>query len=208
MRWLALCLTLLAAPALATQDRWPALFDVTGVATDDVLNIRRTPAADGELLGSFPADARDIEVLRPDDRETWGMVNLGDTTGWVSLSYLARQPGQWYGSAPERSYCSGTEPFWSLTRDGEGAIYATPDGPLQTGRVDSVSRSQNHPGRHALTLIFSRDEGGKYLDGVLLLSNQSCTDGMSDRAYGFRADVILGNIEGFDLLSGCCSLQR
>ena len=190
MRWLALCLTLLAAPALATQDRWPALFDVTGVATDDVLNIRRTPAADGELLGSFPADARDIEVLRPNDRETWGMVNLGDTTGWVSLSYLARQPGQWYGSAPDRAYCSGTEPFWSLTRDGEGAIYATPDG------------------RHALTLIFSRDEGGKYLDGVLLLSNQSCTDGMSDRAYGFRADVILGNIEGFDLLSGCCSLHR
>ena len=78
----------------------------------------------------------------------------------------------------------------------------------QTGRIDAAARSQNHPGRHALTGIFSREEGGRYLDAVALLSNQSCTDGISDRAYGFRVDLILGNTEGFDLLSGCCTLAN
>jgi hypothetical protein len=103
----------LALPGAATQDGWPAIHDVTGVAADDVLNIRERPDASSPIVGQLAPDAT-VEVIRPNERLTWGLVNAGERTGWVSLRYLQRRPGQWDGAFPEIASCFGTEPFWSL----------------------------------------------------------------------------------------------
>lgn len=208
MKTLAVLLICLATPVFATQDRWPALFDVTGVAAQDVLNLREAPSASSAIVGSLPPDARNIEVIRPNDRETWGLVNTGDGTGWVSLSFLARQPGQIFGSLPDRAFCAGTEPFWSLDIDAGSVRFDRPGEQSHVGRIDSNIRSNNHPGTHALVGIFERSAGARYLDVVAMMSNEACTDGMSDRAYGYSVDVITGNTEGFDMWSGCCTLSR
>ena len=208
MRLLALLLMLCASPLWATQDRWPALFNVTGVAADDALNVRAGPFPDSPIIGRFGPYQRDIEVVRPNDRETWGLVNIGERTGWVSLAYLARQPGQWYGSLPDRAFCGGTEPFWTLTIEDGKASFSRFEAERQSGRVDAVTRSLNHPGRHSVAGIFERGVGGRYADFLALVSNEACSDGMSDRAYGYRIDMTAGNMEGFDLWSGCCALGR
>lgn len=208
MRVLALALTLLASPLWATQDRWPALFDVVGVADDDVLNVRADPSPNAPIIGTLSPDQRDVEVLNPNERETWGRINFGERTGWVSLTYLTRQPGQWYGSVPDTAYCGGTEPFWALNID-EGAVSFTLATEVpQQGRIDQLSQSRNNPGRHVLVGTLERDQGAQYLDFVALLSKEMCSDGMSDRAYGYGVEVITGNAEGFDLWSGCCALAR
>ena len=202
-----LLLALTALPALATQDRWPSLFDVTGVAADDVLNIRAAPDAGAPIIGTLDPDATSVEILEPNDRHTWGKVNTQEGTGWINLSFVRLQPGQFYGAVPERALCHGTEPFWSLRLDDGTMTYEAMDaGAPQVGRIDAVSQSLNHPGRSAVTGIFERTEDSQFLDGVAMLSNEACSDGMSDRAYGFRVDLILGNIEGFEMRSGCCSL--
>ncbi len=40
-----------------------------------------------------------------------------------------------------------------------------------------------------------------------MLSLASCSDGMSDREYGLRLDLLLGTSDERTLLSGCCSIQ-
>lgn len=187
----------LAGPAAATQDAWPALFDVAGVAADDVLNVRASPSAEAAIVAVLAPDATGVEVIRPDPREGWGLINTTEGTGWVSLRYLARRPGQYSGAFPPLEQCFGTEPFWRLELgDGDAAGFSTPDDAVAgrvTGRLAALARRD----RHGLTARF---DDGREMSGVI--SWRACSDGMSDRDYGLGFDAILGEV----LWSGCCSL--
>ncbi|WP_298437581.1 SH3 domain-containing protein [uncultured Jannaschia sp.] len=199
MRWIAAIWLLLAAgPAAATQDAWPALFDVAGVASDDVLNIRAAPRADAPILGTLAPDATGVEVVAPNGRETWGQVNVDEGTGWVSLRFLARQPGQWQGAFPPLASCFGTEPFWTVRVDGDTARWSTPEGEIEglvTARAGSLSRRD----RHGLRVVLA---DGSRIDGII--SWRACNDGMSDRGYGLGFDALRGE----NVLSGCCALSK
>ena len=183
---LALLLAL-AGPARATQDAWPALFDVTGVAVGDVLHVRAGPGVAHAAIGALARDAAGVEVIAPDASARWGRVNLAEGAGWVSMRHLARRPGQWAGAFPEVSACFGTEPFWQLRIDGDAVAWSTPEGDAAgrvTGRLGSVARRD----RHGLVAVLD----GAPLTGVI--SAEACSDGMSDRVHGG------------DVLSGCCTL--
>ncbi len=157
---LVILLACLAGPAVATQDGWPALFDVSGVAADDTLNIRSEPGTGGVVIGTLEPDAEGIEVVRPNPRETWGLVNYGEATGWVSLSFLTRRPGQWLGHVPEVRSCFGTEPFWSLSFDGDAITWSTPDETASGERLETWS-TLNRRDLHAIGLrIFARRRTG------------------------------------------------
>jgi len=196
-RLLVLLILLLPVPALA-QERFPALYDVVGVATDDVLNVRAGPSASEPIIGTLAPDARNIEIVaRPDGN--WGRVNTGERAGWASMRYLARQPGQGWGMIPAALACFGTEPFWSLDiTAGNTGFFATPEvtTPLTvTDRVAGVAR----PDRFAI--MAEGSEG----DVTAIVSYEACNDGMSDRLYGMALDVLM---EPGVLYSGCCSLAR
>lgn len=194
----ALVWLFLATVAGATQDRWPALFDVTGVADDDVLNIRAAPSGSAPIIGSFGPRAVGIEAIGPNDARTWAQVNTGEGTGWVSLKFLARQPGQWLGAIPTAARCGGTEPFWSLNYSDAGLVWQTPETPAPIAGAFSTASSLN--ARDGFWLTGSLQGTGAVTAHIRL---QSCSDGMSDRAYGMRVDMLL---RGDVALSGCCSL--
>ena len=197
MRVAALLAALVAGPAAATQDAWPALHDVSGVAPDDVLNVRAAPSATAEIVGALAPDAAGVEVVRPSEDERWGLVNVGERSGWVSLDFLDRHPGQFYGARPRIASCFGTEPFWTLGFESEGdaVTWATPE-ETRAGRLLSRPAPSNDRRRHGLVLA---------LDGLRVASvrTETCGDGMRDREYGIAIDVI-----GERVLSGCCTLQR
>ena len=212
MRALAIVVAIFAAmPAFATQDGWPALYDVAGVAADDVLNIRAEPDAGAPVIGTLAPDAANVEVIRATDDLRWGLVNTAERSGWVSLSYMARQGGQWDGRMPEVRQCFGTEPFWSLSHEGAQVRFATPEDPaidgLVSGRYGSASRRDRFV--YSGSLI-SPDAGP--LEFVLSLRTEACNDGMSDRSYGIGADLLIRDRDASDglrthvLVSGCCSL--
>lgn len=199
---LALCAALAGTPALATQDAFPALYSVKDVASNDVLNIRAEPDAKAEIIASLPWDARDIEVVELAPRADWGRVNVGEGSGWVSLRFMRRHPGQFFGAFPEIARCAGTEPFWGLSRDGKGYSFSAPDAPKVRFEATWQGSSLGRRDRHAMTL-----RGGR-ADGTAVISYQACTDGMSDRRYGLSMDLILeGGPDGPALYSGCCTLQ-
>lgn len=195
MKTLLTVLFLLAGPAHATQDAWPALYDVTGVGAGDVLNVREGPSARTRAIGSLSSDARGVEILERDEPTGWGRVNLPEGPGWVSMRYLSRRPGQWAGAFPPVAACFGTEPFWRLELEGEAATWSVPGGEVRgqvEGRLSSAAR------RDRYGLVLALGEGR--LAGVI--AARACSDGMSDRLYGLAFDAVWGD----DVFSGCCTL--
>lgn len=192
----------LAAPASATVEVWPALYDVTGVAEDDVLNIRAEPSVSSEIVGELAPDETAVEVIEMSRDGDWGRVNTDEASGWASLAFLTRRPGQWVGEAPRNARCFGTEPFWSLDIGDDGATFETPEAmPLDFERTARLG-SRNRIDRFAQ--IYENELGGI----VAALRNASCSDGMSDRAYGWEVDLLLvvAGEDNAQLFSGCCTI--
>lgn len=193
----ALILWLLAGAAQATNEGWPALYDVVDVGSGDVLNVREEPGSDGEIIGALPYDAESVEIVRAEGDPAWGLVNINEGVGWVSMRYLARQPEQLDYIYPEFTSCAGTEPFWNLTRDGAAITYEifSEDMPPRTETLVSEKTAVGHRHRYSF-----RTEN---LVGVL--ARQYCDDGMSGYEYGLELNLIL--LEEDYLIQGCCSIQ-
>jgi uncharacterized membrane protein len=186
--WLALA----ALPAAAQT--LPARFTVTGVAQGDVLNVRERPSASARILGSFQPGATGIEVIEQSPDGRWGLVALREGAGWVSMRYLRAEPPS-ATPLPRPLYCLGTEPFWSLAVTPQGAQFERPGQPAirlrQHGEVAGFTGG-----------VMAFDAGGETLD--LTVIRARCSDGMSDRPYGFRAMVWN---RGGTFLEGCCKLS-
>lgn len=195
---LALILSLaLAVPASATQEYYlPTLFDVSGVATDDVLNIRAAPNAGADIIGTLAPDATRIEVV--EEGRGWGRVSVGEVSGWVSMRYLSYRTDVWEdGRLPDSFRCYGTEPFWSMHVAGTDLIYSTPDMVEERRPVSAILS----------TGIFRDPTRAVVAEGITLTATpQLCSDGMSDRILGLRAMAVLTGGEA-RMLTGCCWIQ-
>lgn len=108
---LACAASLWSATAHATADG-PDHYQVTGVQSDDVLNIRATPAADGALIGTIPAGTNGVMAFGcigglslqdwQDASETeraaasktrWCIVGHDRTIGWAAGWFLSEGSG-------------------------------------------------------------------------------------------------------------------
>lgn len=95
------------APAAAGAQEPPPFFAVTGVAADDVLNMRDVPNGDSRKLGAIPPNERGLKnlgCLRPepsldrwmtmteDERKNakleWCRVEYHGQQGWVAARFL------------------------------------------------------------------------------------------------------------------------
>ena len=180
--------------ALASAQDLPARFSVTGVGAGDVLNVRRAPSASAPVVATLPPGSTGVEVLSRSPDGRWGLTPLREGSGWVSLRYLAPEAAS--GTPlPRPLLCRGTEPFWSLSVTGTGAVFETPDGgavpPRPLGEVAGFAGG-----------VAAFDAGGETLD--LTVVRRACSDGMSDRPYGFTA--LVWN-RGGTFLEGCCALS-
>jgi uncharacterized membrane protein len=196
IRWVALVLWL--CPVTALADIYPALHEVTGVATDDVLNIRQAPLADAPVIGTLAPDATGVEVVLVEDG--WALVNTGEASGYATLRFLARTSAPDWPTLQAPLICLGTEPFWSLQIDpalGE-TRFQTPEDTAP--RAAPISTSW--PG-----LPWSQVAAVALPDGIAVFTPAECSDGMSEQSYGIAADLFL---DGPDRtrLSGCCRLTQ
>jgi uncharacterized membrane protein len=195
IRHVAFALWLTAAPLWA--EVLPAFHAVTGVATDDVLNIRAAPDADAAILATLPPDATGIEVVAVEG--DWAVLNSGEATGYVALRFLRREAGPDWNKLQVPLACSGTEPFWSLDID-----------PI-AGEVRSQTPDDAAPRAEPLTVAWlgsplAPDMAVALPDGLALLSPAECSDGMSDRRYGIAVQVFRTGVGYVDRESGCCRL--
>lgn len=194
-----LAAALVLAPSIVAAQDFPALYGVSGVATDDVLNIRAEPNAQAEIIGEFAADRQDVEVVASGPDGSWGQVNAGEQSGWASLSFLERQPDQPAGEPIARLSCSGTEPFWSFSIDGDEATFGAPDQDDETVALAEPVKASGRTDRWSVI--------GVYGGTTAILARASCSDGMSSRAYGLTIDLLRSDPGAPTYLTGCCSVS-
>jgi uncharacterized membrane protein len=188
----------LASSLALSAEGYPALHDVTDVAANDVLNVRQSPEAGALLVGTLAHDARGVEVIREDDG--WGLVNLGEVSGWASLRFLARRVD---GDLPNTSHsrCFGTEPFWGLNiTQGATARLTSPED--MEGAAYNVGLYQRLQSPLEKFVMQGQGASGEI---TLIVTPAYCDDGMSDREFGLDATVILSG-DMPRVYSGCCSL--
>lgn len=200
----------LAAPAAATQECiLPTLFDVTGVASDDLLNIRARPEAGSPVIGTLAPDAERIEVVAHDRSGAWAQVNTDERSGWVALRYLAYRTDVWEeGALPETLRCFGTEPFWTLRPEARRLVLSRPGAEDRRFVPEAVlGTGAFRDPRRAVTATPPAAEAGE-ARGMLVATivPKACSDGMSSRAYGLDASVVLTGDGDARLLTGCCSI--
>ena len=203
MRTLLSTCALLLCTTFAHAQALPAFYDVSGVAPDDVLNVRAGPGVGNSIVAKLTADARFIEVVAFDESREWARVNVEDTSGWVALRFLDRRPDQPDDQLPRPLMCAGTEPFWSLdvARTSTATLDRMDDDPISVATLDPVT-SENRTDRYA---IFGQAQTQVF---TFMFQRDACTDGMSDRFYGMSVDLFVTEESGVTYLTGCCNLAR
>lgn len=88
----------------------------------------------------------------------------------------------------------GNEPFWRVTFDGTQLVLERPEPPREM-----VFDADPADTRGTLTTIIGRRALGKVHELKLGLLRESCSDGMSDAWYPYRAEVRVGDLA----LHGC-----
>ncbi len=191
------------AAALAQDHTYPALFNVSGVAHGDVLNVRAGPGVSHDIIGSLARNATGIEVVGTNQERTWARVSFGEFSGWASMRFLARTSPSWNAGLPTPLYCYGTEPFWSYERligGGNWSDFETPGEPYAELFV-------GHPAaRGPNSFAMDLDSGSSTI--TAFLRRGICSDGMSDRDYGIIAQFLRRSGGQTVLYDGCCSLVR
>lgn len=195
IRLLALVFMLL--PLAVRAEVYPALYDVTGVAAGDVLNLRAAPNAESAIIATLAPEATGVEVVAVQDG--WALVNTPEATGYASLRFLARQPGPDWSEVDRPLHCLGTEPFWDLAvvPETRTAWLTTPE----QSEPEALAMGQVWP-----ALPWSPVAAFAIPDGFVALSPVDCSDGMSDRRYGIAVDIFLSRADR-SRLSGCCALS-
>lgn len=194
-------LMLLLSGSFAVADEFPAMHRVTGVAHDDVLNIRTQPNARAEIIGGFAPGEAGIEVIALSENGRWGLVNTGERAGWSHMRYLTRDMAGSWRDGTHALVCYGTEPFWRMpiflpthraefhSAGGGGFELVTDAGALPSTRFPPT-----------LAVPFSGTR-----EGMAVLRGEACNDGMSDREFGVSVLIYWrGDTDG---LSGCCTLN-
>jgi uncharacterized membrane protein len=201
MRLAALLLAL--APAAAAEPALPTLADVVGVAPGDVLNVREHPDASAPIIGTLAPDTAGVEVVDLDSTGRWARVNAGERAGWAAMRYLQAESNLWIpGALPPGLVCLGTEPFWSLRPDSHRVIYSTPE--AERALPLGAALDTGLPGDPRRVLIAVDGEGRL----TATIAPKTCSDGMSDRAYGLGVAVVLEGPGAPELRTGCCSIAQ
>ena len=188
---LIVAICLVCAPAAAEA------VDVSGVAADDVLNLRAQPHADAPIVGSLSPTAGGIEVVRRS--EGWAYVKSGRQAGWASARFLVPSRVFEGGKPPLPLQCVGTEPFWALAFDGSNATFSTPDNDAVTSDVQKIEQSRNS------TIVWLVRPTSGPVTSATIEARQACSDNMSDRVFPLRVSI---EMRDGRLLSGCCDGAR
>jgi len=187
----------------------PGYFRVTGVAAGDVLNVRMEPDGKSEAMDTLAPGAAPVEVLEVivKGAAEWGRVIGPDADGWIAMRFLEPVDVPTIGDTliPDGLTCYGTEPFWDLSISSEKGIgISTPEQTSASYRLQTAIAAIARNDRFS---VIGTD--GLARITIMLARDNECSDGMSDRNYPWRVDVLRELSESSDYphaYEGCCRL--
>lgn len=203
MKALLLC-ALLGLPFAAGAEVFPAFFDVTGVAANDVLNVRSAPDAASPIAGALQPSLTGVEVVAVSEDGKWGRLNIGEVSGWAAMAFLKPQTRPAWIALQGDLQCSGTEPFWALSVQPQEKKLSMSSPEARTHFMDITAQ---WPGAEWHQTVGMTVEG-MGASGMAVLRGEGCSDGMSDMRFGISIDLFLQDSGGSSAraLRGCCTL--
>ena len=186
-------------PSHTLADSFPARYSVNGVAANDTLNIRAEPNASSPKTWKLPPFAINIEVLRVSEDARSGMIGMGEGNGWDAMRYLQVTPNDTSYTTSRPLNYSGKEPFWALNMTPRGTEFTK----LGASRIDLNNVSE----AVAQTGSLATFEEGPTKTYTLMFKPAQCSDGMSDRDFGFTGRVFIEAPDGNRYLRGCCTMD-
>lgn len=199
IRFFAALIAVFISTAAFAQD-FPALFSVTGVASNDVLNIRAEASARAPIVGTFSPYQTGIEVVGLSEDRRWGLVRTNEGVGWSSMRFLRQERADSWRDGQQPLSCSGTEPFWSMEVFLPSNRVEFTD--MNTGGFELRNDAPYLPSTRFPPTLAMSFSGAR--QGFAVVRQGVCSDGMSDFVYGLEVQVYWLSVpEG---LSGCCSL--
>ena len=193
------CFILFASVLTTRADELPAQFSVSGVAADDVLNIRQGPGARTDKIGQLGPFATNVEVLSLSEDGRWGRIGMPEGNGWVAMRFLERQALAEGTVIPRPLSCYGTEPFWRIGLFPRGDEFER----MGEDRIE-LALVEERPGENGYQADLSTAEGAGY---SLVVTRGTCSDGMSDREFGWSGTLYIDKPTGAETLTGCCTLD-
>lgn len=178
----------------------PIYFQVTDVAADDVLHIRIEPNASAEIIGNLASDAGPIEVLYSENG--WAYLSSGENMGWASKRFLTQieLPKITNSALPQGLTCGGTEPFWNMSISDESIELNQ----MNEGKSNfSIMETGIYAGDTVSFITASAE--GKMI--TTIISNEIYGDGMSDKYYSRKINMLLSTLNGTKGYLGACSVE-
>ncbi len=178
----------------------PAVFSVTNVQAGDLLNVRAQASPSAPILSGYQPNAPVVVLAYL--ANGWAQISVGETLGYVNGNFLTRGGGVQTQSGMQLGLiCRGTEPFWTLKMDDDGTVTyeSLINGAEQPASLNLASAS-------TITNSYPYHFGAPPYSGTM--TQQVCSDGMSDIQYGWGMTLIKPKQGGgWETLNGCCTLQ-
>ena len=197
--------TLYCTVSFAQNTLLPQYFEVSGIADDDVLNVRSGPSTEHRVVGNLKIGSGTIEVLEFSEDNIWGRILWAESNGWVHKDYLrAVSPTNLKNTmVPVGLRCSGTEPYWDFSIESQGDVTFKElfTDSIENSVIEHVAESDNKA-NFPTALLAASDK----VKLTAVLHTRQCNDGMTERAYGWEIDLLVSDNAEQRLLSGCCSM--
>lgn len=189
-------------------------YAVTGVASDDYLNVRQKATARSAIITRLPYNSTGIHRLAGEARiagNTWWRITWKGKIGWVNQRYLiamATQNTDVDATAPVASKkmstsatlnCGGNEPFWGMKISKQAINYSPMDGQKLNLPVVFNKTSANNT---SIAAIYAQKGNQQIL--AMLQKVAACSDGMSDIKYPYAIAAIINQRQFY---SGCCHVK-
>ncbi len=183
---------------------------VTGVSSDDILNVRNEATSKSDVVGVLAFDANNIVLTGKhiqQGKSLWVEIKHKDITAWVIKQYLAEQGRSIQNSSTSgiaNLTCNGSEPDWFLKLDVHKKIieFESLSFAKQTFLPQAIKASKNNTNQWFVTADAVQ---GKEKLNISLIETHQCSDDMSDFVYRYS---MLINTVSHGAYSGCCNREK
>jgi len=193
------------------NDVRPSYYRVFDFDVGDSFKVRSEPVAGAPVIGEYAPEAGPVEILKIEG--DWGYVIAGEGNGWVNMVYLNEVPVPKVGKSqlPQGLVCAGTEPFWYSEISGEEITYSRLDDAGLRFSINEAGGFEGRVGPNSFIQASMTNDANEVngSDSVLyaIVLGRQCSDGMSDRNYGWWVNLLITTPRGTSALDGCCSLR-
>lgn len=182
------------------------LYSVTGVSTDDYLNVRAEPDVKSQIKTRIPNDGRGVQHLDGEvevNGEIWWKIKWEGKQGWVNKRYLSspdeNKENTKHSDTKTALHCGGNEPFWGIKITKKSLSFTPMDGEKLSLPIVFNKTSDNNT---SIAAIYAKKSGKQVM--AILQKVQACSDGMSDIDYPYSISAVINNQQFY---SGCCHVR-